>query len=526
MTEKLVSIVNGGERENIEFKEYLSEDIHLNSSRFESLVCQLNHRLIMGRGEALYVLGVTDSGNLKGVSRDRLQESLRILGLLSTEIGAEIKEIEEYRVDGGWIALVTITKRGKSREHILIGTAGHVDHGKSTLVGTLVTGIPDDGSGKTRLFLDVQKHEIERGLSADLSYAVYGFRGRNTIHLKNPLNKHERARIVETAEKLVSFVDTVGHEPWLRTTIRGLVGQKLDYGLLVVSADDGVTRTTREHLGILLAMELPTIIAVTKIDRVEKSRLHQVVAELSGLLREIGRIPYIIKDEEEVKKASEMIGKRGHVLIPVLTLSPVTMQGMDLLNELIRLLPKRFRRHKDDFIMYIDKIYRISGVGTVVSGTVKQGVLREGDEVLIGPTSSGDFLKSRIQSIEIHHYRVEQTVSGDVAGIAVKGVSAEDLRRGMVVVKKKPSAVWEFTADVLVFNHPTRIKAGYEPVLHLETISESVVFTDVEGGYLKAGDRGKVRIRFKYHPYFIQRGQKFIFREGRSKGYGTVVSCG
>ncbi len=526
MTEKLASIVNGGERENIEFKEYLSEEVHLNSTRFENLACQLNHRLIMGRGEALYVLGVTDSGDLKGVSRERLQESLRILELLSTEIGAEIKEVEEYRVDGGWIALVTITKRGKPREHILIGTAGHVDHGKSTLVGTLVTGIPDDGSGKTRLFLDVQKHEIERGLSADLSYAVYGFKGKNTLHLKNPLNKHEKAKIVESAEKLVSFVDTVGHEPWLRTTIRGLVGQKLDYGLLVVAADDGVTRTTKEHLGILLAMELPTIVAVTKIDRVEKNRVQKVLTELSGLLREIGRIPYFVKNHEELRKASEMLSKRGHLVIPILALSPVTMEGIDLLNELIRLLPKRFRKHREDFIMYIDKVYKITGVGTVVSGTVKQGVLYEGEEVFIGPTISGDFIRARVQSIEIHHYRVEQTVSGDVVGIAVKGVDVEDVRRGMVVMKENPESVWEFTADVLVFNHPTKIKAGYEPVLHLETISESVIFTEVERGYLKAGERGRVRIRFKYHPYFIQKGQKFIFREGRSKGYGRVLSCG
>ena len=154
------------------------------------------------------------------------------------------------------MGLVSVESNPKSVEHVLIGTAGHVDHGKSTLVGALVTGTTDDGAGKTRIFLDVLPHEIARGLSADLSYAVYGIKGGDVIHLKNPLNKKESANVVAEADKIISFVDTVGHEPWLRTTIRGIVGQKLDYGLLVVAADDGVTHITREHLGILLAMEI------------------------------------------------------------------------------------------------------------------------------------------------------------------------------------------------------------------------------------------------------------------------------
>jgi elongation factor 1-alpha len=80
------------------------------------------------------------------------------------------------------------------RKHLLVGVAGHVDHGKSTLVGTLTTGSLDNGSGQTRIFLDVQKHEIERGLSADLSFAVYGFCNDKPVRVENPLKKKEKSQ--------------------------------------------------------------------------------------------------------------------------------------------------------------------------------------------------------------------------------------------------------------------------------------------------------------------------------------------
>ena len=158
----------------------------------------------------------------------------------------------EHEADDLWETSVATVREGAvldDDEHIVVGTAGHVDHGKSTLVGSLVTGQPDDGEGGTRSYLDVQPHEIERGLSADLSYGVYGFVDGEPARVDDPTRKGDRAAVVADADRLVSFVDTVGHEPWLRTTIRGLVGQKLDYGLLTVAADDGPTETPNRPTG-------------------------------------------------------------------------------------------------------------------------------------------------------------------------------------------------------------------------------------------------------------------------------------
>uniref|UniRef100_A0A7J2TLM7 GTP-binding protein n=1 Tax=Archaeoglobus fulgidus TaxID=2234 RepID=A0A7J2TLM7_ARCFL len=516
---KLEELVEKGEGENVEFKEYLTS-YHLRESRLRHLACQMNHRVIMGKGKAYYVVGVSDSGEIRGIDEEKFSETLEVLRRIAKEIEAEVTSVEKYEVNGGYVGIVEITKVN-AKEHILIGTAGHVDHGKSTLVGCLITGTPDNGDGATRIFLDVLKHEIERGLSAELSFAVLGFKDGKIVRLKNPMSKEEKARVVEKSDKIVSFVDTVGHEPWLRTTIRGLLGQKIDYGLVVVAANDGVTRTTREHLGILLAMEIPVIVAITKIDMVSELKLSEVLSQVCNLLKTVGRVPMILRERNDAIRISKIVSK-NRLVVPIIKTSAITLEGYEILEELLYRLPKRYSGEKD-FLMYIDKVYKVTGVGVVVSGSVKSGELREGEDVYIGPFDDGSFRVTKAMSIEMHHYRISKTMPGDVVGIALKGIRFEEIRRGMVLSKSLPKAVREFEAEVYVFTHPTLIKPGYEPVLHVETIAETVIFRSISKGYLKAGDRDRVRIRFKYRPQCVFEGQKFIFREGRSKGMGEIV---
>ena len=407
---------------------------------------------------------------------------------------------------------------------MLIGVAGHVDHGKSTLVGTLTTGSLDTGSGSTRIFLDVQKHEIERGLSADLSFAVYGFNQGNPIRIKNPLNKRDKAILVEKCDKLISFVDTVGHEPWLRTTIRGIVGQKLSHGLLVVAADQGPTHITREHLGIILAMDLPVIVVMTKIDMVNSERVETVRQEIFDLLKLVGRIPYMVKTPKDADFITENM---NHHLVPVIKASPVTGEGLELLDQLFSTLkiPSHELDSKKPFMMYIDKVYSVMGVGTVVSGTIRQGKVKKGEKLILGPFNSGDFLPVNVKTIEMHHYRKESAGVGEVVGISISGVEIDEIRRGMIICHQdyNPRAVREFDADVAILVHPTTIKEGYECITHIETIAETTCFRPIDHEYLSAGDTGKIRMRFKYRPFAIREGQKLIFREGKSKGVGTVT---
>ncbi|RBI61764.1 GTP-binding protein [halophilic archaeon] len=527
-----------GEQEggSVEFKERLTREIHLSEGRMESLAAQLRHRVLSGDGEATYVVGVTDDGGLAGIDPEAFSESMDVLSLLAEEAGAHIEDVQTWGIDDetantrattreesdGLVGVATIREGAvleTDSEHIVVGTAGHVDHGKSTLVGSLVTGQSDDGEGGTRGYLDVQPHEVERGLSADLSYAVYGFGEDDPVRMDNPHRKTDRARVVEESDRLVSFVDTVGHEPWLRTTIRGLVGQKLDYGLLTVAADDGPTKTTREHLGILLATDLPTIVAITKTDLVDDDRATEVEREVERLLRDVGKTPLRV-ERHGIDVAIEEISEE---VVPVLTTSAVTMEGLDDLDAMFERLPKT-TADSGQFRMYVDRTYSVTGVGAVASGTINSGSVEAGDELLLGPMADGTFREVEVRSIEMHYHRVDEAKAGRIVGIALKGVREADVERGMVLLPSDadPTPVREFEAEVMVLNHPTRIGTGYEPVVHLETISEAAVF-EPEGGHLLPGDRGTTTVRFKFHPYLVETGQRFVFREGQSKGVGTVT---
>lgn len=515
---ELLKLVEGGERENIEFKERLEPETHLERGRLESLASQMRHRILTGDGVAVYVVGVTDDGGLKGVSEETYDETIEVLSKIATEADAVLRDVETHEVDGGRVGVVTVADSYGETEHIVVGTAGHVDHGKSTLVGTLVTGSADDGDGSTRAYLDVQPHEVERGLSADLSYGVYGFEDGEAVRMNNPLSKREKSDVVSNADRLVSFVDTVGHEPWLRTTIRGIVGQNLDYGLVAVAADDGPTHVTREHLGVLLATDLPTLVAITKTDTVSDERVEEVEKEVAQLLRNVGKVPYSVASNG-VEAAVERLP--DGVVVPVVRTSAVTLEGFDTLDSLFARLPKTHDGTGDDFEMYVDRTYNVTGVGAVASGTVKSGTVEEGDTVYLGPTQDGDFREAEVRSIEMHYHRVDRAEPGNIVGIALKNVDDEDVERGMLLASEPRDSVREFRAEIMVLNHPTRIRSGYEPVVHLETASEATVFEPEDGNVLP-GEKADVRVRFKFRPYAVEEGQRFVFREGKSKGIGTV----
>ena len=525
MKDNIYDITKYGERNNIEFKENLNVDYHLKKDRKQHLASQMKYRMEKGDGEAIYFIGVHDEGHLIGLPESEYDESIFVLESIALEIGAEILDLEKHSAKHGSVAKVRIGKSQKNKKkHLLVGVAGHVDHGKSTLVGTLTTGSLDNGSGRTRIFLDVQKHEIERGLSADLSFAVYGFSNNKPIRLKNPLKKKEKSKLVEECDKVVSFVDTVGHEPWLRTTIRGIVGQKLNYGLLTIAADQGPTHITKEHLGIILAMELPVMVAMTKIDVVSAEKVIEVQKRIYDLLKLVGRIPYMIKS---IKDADIVAQNMNQHIVPVVKVSPVTGEGLDLFDRLFLKLkiPSNGKELKKPFMMYIDKIYSVLGVGTVVSGTIRQGKVKKGDKLRLGPTGTGQFIETSSKSMEMHHYKKDVAEAGDVVGISITGLDVADIKRGMILCSQDYPAlsVREFEADVAILVHPTTIKSGYECIAHIETIAETMTFEPLESEYMSAGDTGKIKMTFKYRPCSIREGQKLIFREGRSKGVGTVT---
>src|SRR5699024_2290037 len=136
----------------------------------------------------------------------------------------------------------------------------------------------------------------------------------------------------------------------------------------------------------------------------------------------------------------------------------------------------------------------------------------------------GVFRPVEARSIEMHYHRVDSAKAGRIVGIALKGVREADLDRGMALLPRNsdPTPVRKFAADVMVLKHPTMNDDGYEPVVHLEALSEAASFHP-ENGQLLPGDTGTTTVEFKFRPYLVEEGQRFVFREGQSKGVGTVT---
>lgn len=517
-------VLQNGETSNIEFKSTLNAE-HLEKDRKERLVSQMKFRLDSGKGTCYYILGVYDNGTPCKATQQQLQETLNIIKTAAEEADSRITNIETFNKKGQFMR-VTIQKEGKDRKkHLIVGTIGHVDHGKSTLLGSLTTGVPDDGKGKTRVFSDFLPHEIERGLSAELSHLIYGFTEKGeSLLMRNPLDKKEMAHLIDKCYKFISFVDCPGHAPWLRTAIRGILGQKVDYALLTIAAEDGITPITKEHLGIAFGMKYPIIVAITMVDKVPEKAVKQVEHELSRLVRAVGHIPYHIREKADIATIADRVV--DGFIVPVIRTSAVTLEGFDFLNYLFFKLPSTATEEefKKPFLLYIDKIFSVRGAGTVVTGTVNEGVVKKGQDLLLGPLE-GEFKKVRALSIMQHHYLMNQASVGDLIGISLRGVKREEIRRGMVVTDAPGvTAAKEFEAEVFILNHPTRIKEGYEPIVHLKTMSESAKFIKIYNReFLCTGDMARVRIQFKYNTHFIREGDQFLFRESKSKGLGGIT---
>ena len=260
-------------------------------------------------------------------------------------------------------------------------------------------------------------------------------------------------------------------------------------------------------------------VALTKTDLVTDDRVTEVEREVERALREVDKTPLRV-ERHGVDAAIEEISE---TVVPVVTTSAVTQRGIDTLDEMFERLPKT-GGEVGEFRMYVDRTYNVQGVGAVASGTVKSGEVEAGDELLLGPMQDGGFREVEVRSIEMHYHRVDEAKAGRIVGIALKGVREADVERGMVLLPRDadPDPVREFEAEVMVLNHPTRIGDGYEPVVHLETVSEAAQFYP-EDGQLLPGDAGRATVRFKFRSYLVEEGQKFVFREGRSKGVGTVA---
>ncbi|KAF2147857.1 P-loop containing nucleoside triphosphate hydrolase protein [Myriangium duriaei CBS 260.36] len=428
-----------------------------------------------------------------------------------------------------------IRRRPQSVDDVIetrIAVVGNVDAGKSTMLGVLVKGGLDDGRGKARVNLFRHKHEIESGRTSSVGMEIMGFDSKGeVVTSETPGRKLSWEEIGNRSAKVIGFTDLAGHERYLRTTVFGLLSSEPNYCLLMVAANNGLIGMSKEHLGIALALNVPVMVVITKIDICPPNILQQTITQLTKILKSPGarKIPIFIKNKEEcVNTATQFVSQR---ICPIFQVSNVTGQSLDLVRTFLNIIPHHGKYDIDaPFEFHVNDTFSVPFVGTVVSGVVKSGVIHAGDTVLVGPDSLGQFTTTMIRSIERKRIAVPACSAGQSASFALRKVRRKDVRKGMVVLLKNdaqpPQVYREFTAEVLILSHATTIKTKYQAMLHVGPVSQTCAIIDIDRAYIRTGDRATVAFRFVQRPEFLAVGDRILFREGRTKGLGIVKGLG
>ena len=323
---------------------------------------------------------------------------------------------------------------------VIMGTAGHIDHGKTTLVKAL-TGIDCD-----RL-----SEEKKRGITIELGFA----------HLD--LGGDER----------VGIVDVPGHEKFVKNMVAGAAG--VDFVTLVIAADEGIMPQTREHLEICQLLGVTTgLVAITKTDMVDEEWLEMV--------------------REEVAAYLEPTFLAGAPVVPV---SAHTGKGLDELKKAIAGLLAEFtpKRRSDLFRIPVDRVFTMKGHGTVITGTMVSGSISLGEDVVVYPAG----LQSKVRGLQSHGQTVEQAPAGRRTAVNLAGLEVDDVRRGDVLARPGtlfPSDVWDVELTVL---KSSRLPLKHRREVHFHHGAREVLARIhlLDRDEVAPGDTAVCQVRFK-----------------------------
>lgn len=349
-------------------------------------------------------------------------------------------------------------------KNIIIGTAGHVDHGKTRLIKAL-SGIDTD-----RL-----EEEKKRGITIELGFA----------HIPNDAGYN------------IGVIDVPGHEKFIKNMLAGIGG--IDFVLFVVAADEGIMPQTREHFEILQALGIDDgIIAITKTDMVDEEWLELV--------------------QEDIRDYVEGSFLEGKPMIPV---SAKSGANIDLLKEeIIRKCDRESKRIEapEMFRLPVDRVFTKSGFGTVVTGTLMDGTCSLNDEVHVFPEET----PAKIRGIQTYGNDVDQAVAGQRTAINLSGVRKEDIRRGDVIAAKSAvSVTGMLDVKLKIFDSSERMVLNNSRV-HLYCGSKEVLTKVIlmDRDALSAGEEAYVQFRLE-EPIAVRRGDRFIIRF-----YSPIITIG
>ncbi|AAT43000.1 translation elongation factor EF-1 subunit alpha [Picrophilus oshimae] len=341
------------------------------------------------------------------------------------------------------------------KPHMNLVIIGHVDHGKSTLVGRLLF---EHGEIPQHIIDEYKKEAEEKGKATfEFAWVMDRFKEERERGVTIDLTH----RKFETDKYYFTIIDAPGHRDFVKNMITGT--SQADAAVLVVSAreGEGVMAQTKEHAFLARTLGVPQLIAVVnKMDATQppysEKRFNEVKDEITKLLTPIGfkNVPIIplsgYKGDNIMKPSPNLSWWKG----------PTLMEALNALQVPAKPVDKPLR-------LPVEDVYSITGIGTVPVGRIETGVMKVGDKVIFMPANkAGD-----VKSIEMHHEPMQQAGPGDNIGFNVRGIAKNELKRGDVCgpANNPPTVVKGFTAQIVVLNHPSVIAAGYKPVFHVHT---------------------------------------------------------
>ncbi|KAF9244941.1 P-loop containing nucleoside triphosphate hydrolase protein [Melanogaster broomeanus] len=421
---------------------------------------------------------------------------------------------------------------------------GNVDSGKSTTLGVLTRGSLDDGRGRARVTLFRHKHEIETGRTSSVGMEILGFStsGAPVVPAATGPHDAEGARrdklgwdeISARSAKIISFSDLAGHERYLKTTLYGLTSGAPSCVILMVGANAGLIGMSKEHLAIALALNVPVIVCITKIDMTPPNIIAETTKQVVKILKSPGcrKMPVFVNSAEIAVELSQTFAR--HRLCPIFRVSNVTGDGLDYLRTFLNLLPPS-DCDQETFVVdqplefSVTEVWSVPYVGTVVNGILNSGRVRTGDPILFGPDSTGHFQQTVVRSMQRKRRAdVVTAEAGQCVALALKRVKRVAVRKGMVIVHRSetpPKATLRFEGQVLILYHNTTMQQNYQAMLHCGAVRQTVRFISMDHpqGVLRTGDRATVQFEFISQPEFVKVGMKLLFREGKTKGLGVIT---
>ena len=387
----------------------------------------------------------------------------------------------------------------RSKPHVNIGTIGHVDHGKTTTSAAIMhitglRGLKHSAAGVDDI--DKSPEEKARGVTISIT------------HLE-----------METPARHYALIDCPGHADYIKNMITGAA--QMDGGILVVSAPDGPMPQTKEHILLAKQVGLPSLLVwMNKCDMVDDPEILDLVeSEIRELLKKYG----FPGDTTPIIRGSAIKALEAKSID-----DPAAKPIVDLLNACDTYIPEPVRELDKPFAMAIEDVFSIEGRGTVATGRIERGIIKQNDEVeVVGirPTQ-----KSVVVSVEMFQKSLDQGQAGDNVGILLRGLKKEDIERGQVLAK--PGSITphtEFEAEVYVLGKDeggrhTPFFTGYKPQLYIRTsdITGDVVLP-AGTEMVMPGDTANLTIKLIV-PVALEEKSKFAIREGgKTVGAGVVT---